>query len=84
MPHTQAESHRSQRKQRYHRSTQLKDDAMKRISIKYRKSSSGQVLAEYVIMLVLLAVIALSCLVLFSVFSDYGIDIRRQVSIDMP
>ena len=57
---------------------------MKRISIKHRKSSSGQVLAEYVIMLVLMAVIALSCLVLFSVFSDYGIDIRRQVSIDMP
>ena len=54
---------------------------MKNISAKHKKSVSGQVLAEYVIMLVLLAVIATSCLALFSVLSDYGINIRKQVSI---
>lgn len=57
---------------------------MKRKCTEHKKSVSGQVLAEYVIMLVLLALIATSCLVLFSVFSDYGINIRKQVSIDMP
>ena len=57
---------------------------MKAADRKNKKSASGQVLTEYVIMLVLIALIALSCLVLFSVFSDYGINIRKQVSIDMP
>lgn len=57
---------------------------MKRKCTKHKKSVSGQVLTEYVIMLVLLALIAMSCLVLFSVFSEYGINVRKQVSIDMP
>ena len=51
---------------------------------KYRKNLSGQVLAEYVIMLVLLAIIALSCIVLFSTFSEYGSNVRKQISIDSP
>ena len=57
---------------------------MKKIGIKNKKNNSGQVIAEYVIMLVLLAIISLSCLLLFSVFSDYGFNVRKQVSIDMP
>ena len=44
----------------------------------------AQVLVEYVIMLVLLAIIAMSCLLLFSTFSEYGTNVRKQISIDSP
>lgn len=57
---------------------------MKLKSTKNKKSVSGQVMTEYIIMLVLLTLVALACLGLFSVFSEYGINVRKQVSIDMP
>ena len=48
------------------------------------RKKTGQVLFEYVVALVVLTLVALSCLVLFSVFSEYGINVRKLVGIDSP
>ncbi|MBR2508474.1 MAG: hypothetical protein IKB71_01880 [Lentisphaeria bacterium] len=57
---------------------------MLRKSRKNRKISAGQVLFEYVVALVVLALVALSCIMLFSVFSEYGENVRKIVGIDSP
>lgn len=49
-----------------------------------KKSLAGQVIFEYVVALVVLALVALSCIMLFSVFSDYGTNVRKLVGIDSP
>ena len=51
---------------------------------KKQNKYSGQILTEYIVALVVIAFIALSCLVLFSVFSDYGFNVRKVVGIDSP
>ena len=58
---------------------------MKKYSKKINhKKIKGQILTEYIIMLAILTLIALSCIVLFSTFSEHHGNVRQQIGIDMP
>ncbi|MFA6103308.1 MAG: hypothetical protein WCV67_15700 [Victivallaceae bacterium] len=48
------------------------------------RSRQGQIIAEYVIMLAMCAIIAISLLVLMFYFSEYGWRVINLVSIDYP
>ena len=48
------------------------------------KTNSGQVLLEYVIMLVICVAIAFSLMTLFGVFGDYGRTIIKFIGVDYP
>jgi len=47
-------------------------------------SRSGQIIAEYAIMLALCAIVAISLLILMFYFSEYGWRVINLVSIDYP